>query len=133
MMTPPRPCQPSRLPQLDRHPCELPCPRVQILDLDAFRRHLENTSSEPTNHEMPPPDAHTIDAETQLAHELSLAFTDLGAAAFALAHHAALNDKRLAPRVQRIHQLHAQLDALAHRVPLDTADHNPRAGDLANV
>lgn len=107
--------------QLDRQPHELPRQQAQILDLDAFR-HVEDAGGKPTfRHIAPPVDAHTTDADTQLTHELNLAFADLGGAAFALAHHGALNDKRLAPQVQRIHQLFAQLDALAHSTPVDPA------------
>jgi hypothetical protein len=49
---------------------------------------------------------------TQVKHELALALTDLGGATFALAYHGALNDERLVPRVQRIHDLFTQLSAL---------------------
>ena len=51
---------------------------------------------------------------TQVRHELDLALTDLGGATFALAYHRALADERLAPRVQRIDDLYAQLNALDH-------------------
>lgn len=37
--------------------------------------------------------------------ELALAYHDLGTAAFALAHHGALRDPRLATRVRRIYEL----------------------------
>jgi hypothetical protein len=53
--------------------------------------------------------------EVQLRHELALAYTDFGAAAFALAHHGALRDPRLTPRFQRIYELTAQLGAIALR------------------
>lgn len=68
-----------------------------------------------------PPTLTTTETETQLRHEVNLAFADLGGAAFALAYLGALNDKRLVPRVQRIHQLHAQLDAVTHSTPADPA------------
>jgi hypothetical protein len=55
---------------------------------------------------------------TQVRHELDLALTDLGGATFALAYHGALTDERLAPRVQRVHDLFAQLSAL------DNCTHN---------
>jgi hypothetical protein len=51
---------------------------------------------------------------TQVRHELDLALTDLGGATLALANHGALTDERLAPRVQRVHDLFAQLSALDH-------------------
>jgi hypothetical protein len=40
-----------------------------------------------------------------IEHELALAYHDLGAAAFALAHHGELRDPRLASRVRRIYEL----------------------------
>ena len=58
----------------------------------------------------PPGPSSERSQDTYVRHELALAFTDLGAATFALAHHGALNDQRLAPRVQRIHDLFAQLN-----------------------
>jgi len=104
----------TTLGHLDRQLCEPPRQQAQILELDAVRRQLEHTSGHPTpRHTGRPGDTPSTDTETQLRHELDLAFADLGGAAFALAHHGALNDERLAPRVQRIHQLHAQLDAIA--------------------
>jgi hypothetical protein len=51
---------------------------------------------------------------TQVKHELALALTDLGGATFALTYHGALNDERLAPRVERIYDLFTQLSALEH-------------------
>ncbi|MGA2930316.1 MAG: hypothetical protein ABSG43_30880 [Solirubrobacteraceae bacterium] len=51
-------------------------------------------------------------SEAQLAHELALAYTDLGAATFALAYHSAAHDPRLASRIQRISELNAQLAEL---------------------
>jgi hypothetical protein len=104
----------TTLDQLERQLREHPRQHAQILDLEAFRRHVELASSQPTvSQTAPEADAHTTDTETQLTHELNLAFTDLGAATFALAHHGALNDNRLAAHVQRIHQLYTRLDALA--------------------
>ena len=106
--------------QLDRQLGEDLRQRAQILDLDAFRRQLERTSGQTTFRQTArPADAQTTNAETQLRHELNLAFADLGGAAFALAHHGALNDKRLAPHVQRIHELFAQLEA-----PTSQHDHS---------
>jgi len=58
----------------------------------------------------PPGPARESLQDTYVRRELALAFTDLGAATFALAHQRALNDQRLAPRVQRIHDLFAQLN-----------------------
>ena len=49
---------------------------------------------------------------TQVRHELVLALTDLGGATLALAYHGALTDERLAQRVQGVHHLFAQLNAL---------------------
>lgn len=72
----------------------------QRVKSEAFRRHLACV-----------PDSSAPIAENQIGHELNLAFTDLGAAAFALARHGALDDRRLAPRVSRIRELFAQRDA----------------------
>jgi hypothetical protein len=47
--------------------------------------------------------------DAQLRDELTLAYIDLGAAAFALAHHGSLKDRRLATRLQRIYDLTGQL------------------------
>jgi hypothetical protein len=58
----------------------------------------------------PPGSAHESSRDTYVSHELALAFADLGGATFALAHHGALNDARIAPRVQRIHDLFVQLN-----------------------
>ena len=114
----------STLDQLDRQLGEDPRQQAQILDLDAFRR-VERASGPATASETArAADMKTTEIETQLRHELNLAFADLSGAAFALAHHRALNDKRLAPRVHRIHQLHAQLDALAHHTPATRPDEN---------
>jgi hypothetical protein len=120
----------STLDQLDRQLYELPRQNGHVLNLDAFRRQLESASGQLTARQA---DTRTTDADTQLRHELNLAFADLGGAAFALAHHGALNDKRLAPHLQRIHQLYAQLDALAHSTTVDPADDNASAGDVATA
>jgi hypothetical protein len=89
--------------QLDRRLRGLTREHAQVLDLDAFRRHLSD----------PPPESHiSADREGALREDLNLAFTDLGAVAFALVHHGALTDKRLAAGVQRIRQLSADLDAI---------------------
>ena len=53
---------------------------------------------------------------------LNRAFADLRGAAFALSHPGALNGTGLIPQLQRIHQVYAQLDALAHSTPIDLAD-----------
>ena len=120
----------STLDQLDRQPHELPRQNGHILNLDAFRRQLKSASRRHTARQADP---RTTDADTQLRHELNLAFTDLGGAAFALAHHGALNDQRLTPHLQRIHQLYAQLDALAHSTPVDPAHANASGGHVATA
>lgn len=51
------------------------------------------------------------------------------AAAFALAYHGALNDKRLTAHVQRIHELYAQLDARARATPIMPLDNTPADHD----
>jgi hypothetical protein len=63
--------------------------------------------------------------DTHVRHELALAFTDLGGATFALAHQGALNDERLAPRVQRIHDLFAQLNPLDRPTRTSQQSHEP--------
>jgi hypothetical protein len=113
----------STLDQLDRQLRETPRQHAQILDLDAFRRDLERPSDQPTASTALPTDTETADAETELRDELNLAFIDLGAAAFALAHHGTFTDRRLAAHVQRIHQLYAQPDASAHTAPIMAWDH----------
>ena len=114
----------STLDHLDRAARQLPRQHARILDLDAFHRRLDGASGQPTSRRTAhPADAHTNDTETQLGHKLNLAFADLGGAAFALAHHGSLNDNRLAPQVQRIHQLYAQLDTLDHNAPASRSDH----------
>jgi hypothetical protein len=111
----------STLDHLDRQLRELPREHGKILNLDAFRRHLEH-ASDPRHALLV--DTQTADADAQLRHELSLAFADLGGAAFALTHHGALKDSRLAPHVQRIHGLYAQLDSLAHNPSVSRPDHS---------
>jgi hypothetical protein len=69
-----------------------------VLNLEAFRRETGSAAAQRENAQ-----------ETQLRHELTLAFSDLGGATFVLAHLGALNDPRLASRVQRIENLYAQL------------------------
>jgi hypothetical protein len=92
------------LDQLDRRLRELTRGHAQVLDLDAFRRQLSD----------PPPESQSsADREGELREKLNLAFTDLGAFAFALVHHGALTDKRLIAGVQRIRQLSADLDAIS--------------------
>jgi hypothetical protein len=71
--------------------------------------------------------------EIQVKHALNLAFADLGGAAFALAHHGALNDKRLAAHVQRIYELYTQLDAVARTRPVSQPDHSTPAEHAATA
>ena len=80
---------------------ELACGDGHGVKSEAFRHHLACVPDSPI----------APIAENQIGHELNLAFTDLGGAAFVLAHQGALDDKRLAPRVSRILELFAQLDA----------------------
>jgi len=127
--------QPDRtLEQLDLAQCELPREHGQVLNLDAFRRELEHTSGPRTAPQSRDgADIQAAAAEAQLRHALNLAFADLGGATFALAHHGALNDNRLAAHVQRIHQLYAQLDALAHTTPVNQPDRPTSAADAATA
>jgi hypothetical protein len=117
------------LDQLDLAQRELPREDGQVLNLDAFRH--------PGRHPAPPfprtTDTRPADPETQLKHALNLAFADLGGAAFALAHHGALNNKRLAAHVQRIHELYTQLDALTHTTPVGQPNHNAPAAHAATA
>jgi hypothetical protein len=126
--------RPDRLEQLDLALRELPREHGQVLNLDAFRRQLEHA---PGRHTAPQSrqgaDTQTAGAEAQLNHELNRAFADLGGAAFALAHHGALNDNRLAAHVQRIHQLYTQLDALAHTTSVNQPDHTTSAAHAATA
>jgi hypothetical protein len=96
------------LEQLDRDPHQLTREHRRVLDLSQFRRHLTTVDQRPLLDSADPAD--TPCSESRIRHELNLAFTDLGAAAFALANHGTLTDLRLAPRVQHIHNLYAQLD-----------------------
>jgi hypothetical protein len=92
------------LDQLDRRLRGMTREHAQVLDLDAFRRRLDD----------PPPNSQSrTDREGELKEALNLAFTDLGAVALALVHHGALTDKRLVAGVQRIRQLSADLDAIS--------------------
>jgi hypothetical protein len=105
----------SPLDRLDREPHDLTSERGHVLVLEAFRRHLDATNRRPARTSADPTDSPTGSrTESQLRHELNLAFTDLGGAAFALAHQGTATDARLAPRVQHIHDLYAQLDAITH-------------------
>lgn len=90
--------------QLDRRLRGLTRKHAQVLDLDAFRRQINDP---------PPKSQSSADREGELKQELNLAFTDLGAVALALVHHGALTDKRLVAGVQRIRQLSADLDAIS--------------------
>jgi hypothetical protein len=105
----------SPLDQLDRELHELTREHGHVIDLDEFRRHLDIADQRPTPQPADPADTpsqpHT---ESQLTHELNLAFTELGAAAFALAHHGNTTDRRLIPHVQHIHDLYTHLDAITH-------------------
>ena len=92
------------LDQLDRRLRGLTREHAQVLDLDAFRRRLDDS---------PPESQSSADREGELKEELNLAFTDLGAVALALVHQGALTDKRLVAGVQRIRQLSADLDAIS--------------------
>jgi hypothetical protein len=62
---------------------------------------------------------------TQVEHELTLALSDLGGATFALAHHGALTDERLASRVRQIHELFKQLNALDHSMRASQLNDDP--------
>jgi hypothetical protein len=120
----------SALDQLGRQLHELPRKDGHVLNLDAFRRHLERASGQHTARQT---DTRITDTDTALRRELTLAFADLGGAAFALAHHGAINDKRLAPHVQRIHHLYAQLDSVAHRTAVDPAGQPASSADVATA
>jgi hypothetical protein len=116
------PDSPQSRPDLTPH--ELPREHGQLLSLDAFRRHTEHAFRQHTTPQaQQATDARTADLDAELKHALSLAFTDLGGAAFALAHHGALTDKRLAAHVDRIHELYRQLDALAHTTQVTPPAH----------
>ena len=69
-------------------------------------------------------------AEVELRHELAVAFHDLRSAASAFALHGGLHDKRLAPRVQRIYELDAQLAPMHARRRLLNGS-RPRCGQVA--
>jgi hypothetical protein len=120
--------------QLDLALRELRREHGRVLSLDAFRRQLGRTSD---RHTVPQSregaETWTAEAEGQLKHALNLAFADLGGAAFALAHHGALNDNRLAAHMQRIHELYTQLDALAHGLPVGQPDHSTSAPNAATA
>ena len=122
------------LDQLDLAPRELPRERGQVLNIDAFRRHSKHASDQHTAPESrQAADTQTAGAEMQLKQALNLAFVDLGGATFALAHHGALNDKRLAHHVQRIKELYTQLDALAHTTPVRPPAHDTPAEHAATA
>jgi hypothetical protein len=124
----------TTLDQLDLALRQLPREHGQVLNLDAFRRHLAHASGQHPARPFPgAADTRPADAETQLKHALNLAFADLGGAAFALAHHGTLNDKRLAAHVQRIHELYTQLDAFAHTTPIRQPNHNTPAEHAATA
>jgi hypothetical protein len=103
------------LDQLDHELGELTRERGHVLDLSQFRSHLGTANWRPALQSAGPADTPSASrSETELRQELNLAFADLGAAAFALAHHGKATDPRLAPRVQHIHNLYVQLDAITH-------------------
>jgi hypothetical protein len=123
----------NSLDQLDRELRDLTREHGHVFDLDPFRRHLD-TDERPIRESAGPADAPSASrTESQLRHELNLVFTDLGAAAFALAHHGTLTDSRLAPRVQHIHDLYAHLDAIPHATPGRVRPSQPRPGRWALV
>lgn len=102
-------------PQLDRERHDLTRQHGHVIDLDEFRRHLNSADQRPAPQSADPADTPSQRrSESQLRHELNLAFTDLGAAAFVLAHHGITTDARLTPRVQHIHDLYADLDTITH-------------------
>jgi hypothetical protein len=105
----------SPLDQLDHELSELTREHGHVLDLSQFRRHLGTTDWRPALQAAGPADTPSASrTQRQLSQELNLAFTDLGAAAFALAYHGKATDPRLALRVQHIRNLYAQLDAITH-------------------
>jgi hypothetical protein len=66
--------------------------------------------------------------ESELRHELDLAFNALGGAAFVLLHHRALADERLERAARRVYDLYAQLDRIrtVARVSLHEHDRSAR-------
>ena len=110
----------STEPRPDTTPDQLdlaPRDHGQVLNLDAFRQQPEPVSRQHAPKYRHVAATQITDRETRLKHALNLAFADLGGAAFALAHHGALNDNRLASHVKRIHALYTQLDALPRTTP----------------
>jgi hypothetical protein len=98
---------------LDRELQDLTREYGRVFDLSSFRRQLDTIDQRPLQDSAwPAGEPRASRSESRLRHELNLAFTDLGAAAFALAHHGMPTDPQLAPRVQHIHNLYAQLDAI---------------------
>jgi hypothetical protein len=122
------------LDQLDRELRELTREHAHVVELDAFRRHPNAANQRsPLQPAGPADKPSTARSETELRHALNLAFTDLGAATFALAHHGALNDRRLAPRVRQIRELFAQLDVLERTTPISASDHSAPAEHAATA
>lgn len=118
------------LDHLDRDLSELTREHGHVLDLSQLRRHLGTAKRRPAHQSAGPADTPSASrSENQLRQELNLAFTDLGAAAFALAYHGALNDKRLTAHVQRIHELYAQLEARPRTTPIMPLDNTPAEHD----
>jgi hypothetical protein len=118
--------------QLDRELRELTREHAHVVDLDAFRRPLDAANQRsPLQPAGPADEPIASRSESELRHELNLAFTDLGAATFVLAHHGALNEPRLAPRVRQIRELFAQLDVLERTTPISASDHSAPAEHAA--
>jgi hypothetical protein len=119
--------------QLDRELREFPRKYGQIPIHDALRRRLDRASKRRPSIKPASTTERTTasEIESQLKRELNLAFTDLGGVAFALVHHGALDDKRLASRAQRIHELYAQLDAVGALARARSSRAAPAPGSLA--
>lgn len=101
----------AALDELNHDLCELRREHGQVLRLDDFRDELRQR--QPSDDLWSSDEDDAAASEAQLRHELAVAYSDLGAATFALVHHDALTDVRLATRVQRIYEVDAQLAALA--------------------
>jgi hypothetical protein len=95
------------------------------------RRHLRHMSEGVRAGQPGPPHGQPIGSplkspeRSQVEHELTHLLTDLGGATFALAHHGALTDERLASRVRQIHELFTQLNALDHSTRTSQQDDEP--------
>ncbi|HYB29601.1 MAG TPA: hypothetical protein VEF89_23530 [Solirubrobacteraceae bacterium] len=95
-----------------RRPREAPADQRRRHDRDGYQGR-PTAEPEPTRRHPTRPPIESPE-RTHVKHELALALTDLGGATFAPTYHGALNNDRLAPRVQRIHDLYTQLNALEH-------------------